>query len=301
MPGPRWTDIRRFDTIDSTNRYLVEEARAGAPEGVVVVAGHQSAGRGRLGRRWEAPAGTNLLVSILLRPDLPAEQRHLAAAVVALAAAEAVEDLADLRLGVKWPNDLLAPDGRKVAGVLAEGDLTAPRSTGRSGGPSGPGTGTAPAPASGSGSGSGSGSASGQGSGSGSAVAVRPAIVVGIGVNVNWPGSDADLPVELVGTATSLRQLTGRPVDPDEILHSLLDALEPRLDALGTIPGRIRQADELRSRCVTLGTAVRIELADSRFEGRAVDVTPEGHLVVETATGLRTVVAGDVVHVRPPA
>jgi BirA family biotin operon repressor/biotin-[acetyl-CoA-carboxylase] ligase len=293
MPGPRWTDIRRFDTIDSTNRYLVEEARAGAPEGVVVVAGHQSAGRGRLGRRWEAPAGTNLLVSILLRPELPAEQRHLAAAVVALAAAEAVEDLADLRLGVKWPNDLLAPDGRKVAGVLAEGDLTAPPSTGRSGGPSGPRT----APAAG----SGSGSASGQGSGSGSAVAVRPAIVVGIGVNVNWPGSDADLPVELVGTATSLRQLTGRPVDPDEILHSLLDALEPRLDALGTIPGRIRQADELRSRCVTLGTAVRIELADSRFEGRAVDVTPEGHLVVETATGLRTVVAGDVVHVRPPA
>jgi BirA family biotin operon repressor/biotin-[acetyl-CoA-carboxylase] ligase len=287
MPGPRWADIRRFDTIDSTNRYLVEEARAGAPEGVVVVAGHQSAGRGRLGRRWEAPAGTNLLVSILLRPDLPAEHRHLAAAVVALAAAEAAEDLTDLRLGVKWPNDLLAPDGRKVAGVLAEGDLSAPPSTDRAGGPSGAGSGPGPG--------------SGSGSGSGPPVAVHPAIVVGIGVNVNWPGSDADLPVELVGTATSLRQLTGRPVEPDEILHSLLDALEPRLDALATIPGRIRQADELRSRCVTLGTAVRIELADSRFEGRAVDITPEGHLVVETATGLRPVVAGDVVHVRPPA
>ncbi len=72
MPGPRFTDIRRFDTIDSTNRYLLEEARAGAPEGVVAVADHQTAGRGRLGRRWEAPAGANLLVSVLLRPDLPA-------------------------------------------------------------------------------------------------------------------------------------------------------------------------------------------------------------------------------------
>jgi BirA family transcriptional regulator, biotin operon repressor / biotin---[acetyl-CoA-carboxylase] ligase len=83
MPGTRFSDIRRFDTIDSTNRYLVEEARAGAPEGVVVVAAHQTAGRGRLGRRWEAPAGTNLLLSVLLRPDLPAEERHLATASVA--------------------------------------------------------------------------------------------------------------------------------------------------------------------------------------------------------------------------
>jgi BirA family biotin operon repressor/biotin-[acetyl-CoA-carboxylase] ligase len=266
MPGPRFADIRRFDTIDSTNRYLIEEARAGAPEGVVVVAGHQTAGRGRLGRRWEAPAGTNLLVSILLRPDLPPDQRHLAAAVVALAAAEAAEDLADLRLGVKWPNDLLAPDGRKVAGVLAEGDLRARPSAA-----------------------------------SGPRESVRPAIVVGIGVNVNWPATDDELPEELVGTATSLRQLAGHPVDPSEVLHSLLDALEPRLDALGTPSGRSQQAGELRSRCVTLGTAVRIELAHSTFEGRAVDVTPEGHLVVETGGGVRTVVAGDVVHVRPPA
>ncbi len=265
MPGPRFTDIRRFDTIDSTNRYLLAQARAGAPEGVVAVAGHQTAGRGRLGRRWEAPPGTNLLVSILLRPDLPADQRHLASAVVALAAADAVEDLADLRLGLKWPNDLLAPDGRKVAGVLAEGDLTAP-----------PGA-------------------------SLPTVHVHPPIVVGIGVNVNWPADDRDLPGELVGTATSLRQLAAHRFDPAELLDSLLVALEPRLDALGTASGRSRQADELRRRCVTLGTTVRIELADSGFEGRAVDVTPEGHLTVETEHGPRTVVAGDVVHVRPPA
>ncbi len=285
MPGPRFTDIRRFDTIDSTNRYLLEEARAGAPEGVVVVAGHQTAGRGRLDRRWEAPAGTNLLVSILLRPDLPPDQRHLAAAVVALAAAEAAEDLTDLRLDLKWPNDLLAPDGRKVAGVLAESDLQArppaARPAGRLGGPAaGPGA---------------------HPTGAGPTETALPAIVVGIGVNVNWPATDDELPEELVGTATSLRQLADHPVDPSEVLHSLLDALDPRLDALGTPWGRSRQVDELRSRCVTLGTAVRIELAESRFEGRAVDVTPEGHLVVETGGGLRTVVAGDVVHVRPPA
>ena len=281
MPGPRFTDIRRFDTIDSTNRYLIEEARAGAPEGVVVVAGHQTAGRGRLGRRWEAPAGTNLLVSILLRPDLPPDQRHLAAAVVALAAAEAAGTLADLRLDVKWPNDLLAPDGRKVAGVLAESDLQARPPAARLVGPAA-GPGAHPT------------------DGMPTEIA-PPAIVVGIGVNVNWPATDDELPEELVGTATSLRQLVDHPVDPSEVLHSLLDALDPRLDDLGTPWGRSRQADELRSRCVTLGTAVRIELADSTFEGRAVDVTPEGHLVVETGDGPRTVVAGDVVHVRPSA
>jgi BirA family biotin operon repressor/biotin-[acetyl-CoA-carboxylase] ligase len=261
MPGSPFTDIRRFDTIDSTNRYLLDEAHSGAPEGVVVVAGHQTAGRGRLGRRWEAPAGANLLVSILLRPDLPAGQRHLAVAVVALAGAEAAENVADLRLGIKWPNDLLAPDGRKVAGVLAEGDLTAHPIAGP----------------------------------------LHPAIVVGMGMNVNWPATDGDLPGELVGTATSLAQLTGRPVDPFEVLHSLLEALEPRLADLGTPSGRSRQAGDLRTRCVTLGAGVRIELADSMFEGQAVDITPEGHLVVDTGGGLRTVVAGDVVHVRPPS
>ncbi len=90
MPGVMFTDIRRFDSIDSTNRYLLDEARAGAPEGVVAVAAPPEAGRGRLGRRWEAPAGANLLVSVLLRPDLDPEQRHLASGVVALAAADAV-------------------------------------------------------------------------------------------------------------------------------------------------------------------------------------------------------------------
>ena len=262
MPGTRFTDIRRFDTIDSTNRYLVEEARVGAPDGVVAVAEHQSAGRGRLGRSWEAPAGANLLLSVLLRPVLPDPHRYLASAVVALAAAEAAESVADLRLGLKWPNDLLGPDGRKVAGVLAEGDLAGgPRS--RAEGPT--------------------------------------AIVVGIGINVNWPATDADLPPELVGKATSLRQHAGRAVDRDLVLDALLRALEPRRVALDTAAGRIRQADELRSRCTTIGTAVRIELADSGFEGTALDVTAEGHLVVAVDGITRTVVAGDVVHVRPPA
>ena len=130
MLGDLFADVRRFPSIDSTNRYLLDEARAGAPEGVVAVADHQTAGRGRLGRRWEAPAGTNLLASVLLRPDLRAEERHLASAVVCLAGRQAARQVAGVTLAVKWPNDLVAPDGRKVAGVLAEADLSEATGTG---------------------------------------------------------------------------------------------------------------------------------------------------------------------------
>ncbi|MGD0312223.1 MAG: biotin--[acetyl-CoA-carboxylase] ligase [Acidimicrobiales bacterium] len=261
MPGPGFTDIRRFTTIDSTNRYLLEEARRGAPDGVVAVADHQSAGRGRLGRRWEAPEGTNLLLSVLVRTALPAEQRHLASAVVALAAADAVEEVAGLKPGIKWPNDLVAPDGRKLAGALAEADLAD--------------AGPVPIP-------------------------LSVPIVVGIGINVNWPRDEEDLPQGVAGSATSLYQQVGHPVERSEVLSALLRALGPRRDDLETPAGRTRQAESLRSRCTTVGTVVRVELARSHFEGLAVDTTGEGHLVVDVDGRRRTVVAGDVIHVRPP-
>ena len=66
--GPQRWQVRRFAEIDSTNRYLLDEARGGAENGLVAVADHQTAGRGRFDRRWEAPAGSSLLVSVLLRP-----------------------------------------------------------------------------------------------------------------------------------------------------------------------------------------------------------------------------------------
>lgn len=266
MLGDLFADVRRFPSIDSTNRYLLDEARAGAPEGVVAVADHQTSGRGRLGRRWEAPAGTNLLASVLLRPDLRAEERHLASAVVCLAARQAAREIAGVTLAVKWPNDLVAPDGRKVAGVLAEADL--PEATG-----TGPGS-------------------------SGAVPAQRVAVVVGIGMNVNWPATDADLPAELVGVACSLRQLAGRPVDRAALLDALLAALAPRVSDLATPAGRGRQAGEFERACSTIGTRVRVELPGESFEGTAVGLTEEGHLVVDVGATLRTVVAGDVVHLR---
>ena len=103
----------------STNADLVAAARAGAPAGTVLVADHQTAGRGRLGRTWQAPPGSALLCSILLRPE-PGSVLHGAVWAVALAARDAVGLLAGVEPDLKWPNDLLS-GGRKLAGVLAEG------------------------------------------------------------------------------------------------------------------------------------------------------------------------------------
>ena len=101
----------------------MEEARAGAPAGLVATAGYQTAGRGRLDRRWESPPGTNVLVSFLLRPRCEPSQLHLCTAAVALAAADACRDVAAVEARLKWPNDLLV-GASKVAGVLAEADFS---------------------------------------------------------------------------------------------------------------------------------------------------------------------------------
>jgi BirA family biotin operon repressor/biotin-[acetyl-CoA-carboxylase] ligase len=124
---PEWK-IHRFNEIDSTNRWLSEQAAAAAPDGTVVIANHQSAGRGRLDRAWEAPADSALLLSVLVRPSagLPLAQWHLLTMAMALAVCDAAAELlGSLDAGtivVKWPNDVIVPShgDRKLAGILAE-------------------------------------------------------------------------------------------------------------------------------------------------------------------------------------
>jgi BirA family transcriptional regulator, biotin operon repressor / biotin---[acetyl-CoA-carboxylase] ligase len=117
-------DVRWLHEVDSTNTYVRELARQGAKDGLVVAADHQTAGRGRLDRRWESPPGTNLLASVLVRPDCGPDEVHLCTAAVALAGADACRDEAGTEVLLKWPNDLLA-QGSKVGGVLAEADFVA--------------------------------------------------------------------------------------------------------------------------------------------------------------------------------
>ena len=199
-PGPagtRFAEIRRFEEIDSTNRDLADLARRGARP-LVAAAAHQTAGRGRLGRRWEAPPGANLLASVLVPLTLDAQHLHLCSTAVSLAAADAVvercraEGLGPLEVVLKWPNDLLV-GGRKLAGVLAESV------------PSGGG---------------------------------RWAVVVGVGVNVDWPGPDGGPPeLADVATSVRRETGKGLALDAllDSLLRSLEPRLTALEDAPGRL------------------------------------------------------------------
>ncbi|MHB1509279.1 MAG: biotin--[acetyl-CoA-carboxylase] ligase [Acidimicrobiales bacterium] len=265
--GARFLSPVRLEVVDSTNRYLADLARAGAPEGTSVLAERQSAGRGRLGRRWVDPGGGSVLCSVLFRPELPVRMWNLFSLLVALAARDACADAAGVDLFCKWPNDLVSAD-RKVAGVLAE----VVEVHGATTGPDGPGVAGA-------------------------------ALVVGVGINCNWP-SDW-LPSEELGAdalalrATSLDRLAGRSVDRDAVADRLLDRVGQRLSALGgSLPATRPLLAEYRRNLSTIGRLVRVELSEGTFDGIARDVDDEGHLLVEVGACIRTVAAGDVLHLR---
>ncbi|HWI60597.1 MAG TPA: biotin--[acetyl-CoA-carboxylase] ligase [Symbiobacteriaceae bacterium] len=107
------------ESVGSTNDVAKQMARAGAPEGLLVVADEQTAGKGRLGRAWTTPKGTALAMSLLLRPQLPPTQAPRVTLVAAVAVAEAVRAVTGLPVGIKWPNDLQLA-GRKFCGILTE-------------------------------------------------------------------------------------------------------------------------------------------------------------------------------------
>ena len=109
-----------YETVSSTNDVAAALAEGGAPEGCLVIADAQSAGRGRLGRTWASPPGAGLYVSVVLRPETPAIPLLTVAAGIAVA--QGVEIVTGLRPDLKWPNDVFI-DRRKVAGILAEGTL----------------------------------------------------------------------------------------------------------------------------------------------------------------------------------
>lgn len=111
--------ILYFASVGSTNDVARTLATLGAPEGIVVLADEQTAGRGRRERSWLAPAGTSLLFSLLLRPRLAPDHWQRLTMACSLALAESTECQTGLVVSLKWPNDLLI-GGRKIAGVLTE-------------------------------------------------------------------------------------------------------------------------------------------------------------------------------------
>ncbi|MFZ5818200.1 MAG: biotin--[acetyl-CoA-carboxylase] ligase [Bacillota bacterium] len=111
--------IEYRESAGSTNEIAKQMARAGAPEGLLVIADEQTAGKGRLGRSWATPRGSALAMSLLLRPDLPPYHAPRITLAAAVAVCEAVREVTGLPAAIKWPNDLQIA-GRKFCGILTE-------------------------------------------------------------------------------------------------------------------------------------------------------------------------------------
>ncbi|MEW2519593.1 biotin--[acetyl-CoA-carboxylase] ligase [Actinacidiphila alni] len=271
-PGALWTALDVVDATGSTNSDLAARAARGAAEGAVLVAEEQTAGRGRLDRRWSAPARSGLFFSVLLRPGgtLPAGTAPDGTAVPArepvpahrwgwlpllagVATATALSRAAGVDTALKWPNDLLVTvDGeeRKAGGILAE----------RAG---------------------------------------DDAVVIGIGLNVSLRA--AELPVP---TAASLALAGAKGTDRDPLLRAVLRSLADWYGgwrAADGDPAASRLQQTYAAGCATLGRPVRAELPGEReLTGTAVAVDGDGRLVIAGPDGTeQPVAAGDVVHLRP--
>ena len=258
--GTRFGPFEMVAATGSTNDDLVARAAGPAGDGLVLAAEHQSAGRGRLDRRWEAPAGTNLTFSTLLRPEwltAPDEgspdRRGLVTSALAVSVAEVLETLG-LDAAVKWPNDVLLVGEHpgKVGGILAE------LVTGE-----------------------------------------RPAIIVGLGLNVGWPPPELAISDEPVPPGATSLARAGVSAGRWRVMVDVLVAFDRQLATLDSPDGpeRLRQDHLVTS--ATVGSRVRVEQASGDLIGEAVDLTVDGGLVVVPDGGDPVEVhAGDVTHLR---
>src|SRR5258707_9311520 len=270
-PGHIWRQISVAERTGSTNADLVAQARAGAPEGLVLVAEDQVAGRGGMGRGGVGPPRAALTFSVLLRPDgVPPARLGWLPLLAGVATAGALHQVSGLDARLKWPNDVLVGP-RKLAGILAEAsggavvlgiglnvstvqdELPAP-------GPSAP--------------------------------------------DPSAPDPSAPAPGPGALAATSLLLEGAASLDRDLLLRRVLDELERwylawRSAASPGDPAGSGIRSEYLRLCSTIGREVRVELpAGQVIEGTAADVDADGRLVVSGPDGRAAGGAGDVRHVR---
>jgi BirA family transcriptional regulator, biotin operon repressor / biotin---[acetyl-CoA-carboxylase] ligase len=259
LAGTRFTFVTWVTETASTNTDLIAAARAGAPEGTVLVTDHQTAGRGTRGRTWTDEPGAQLMVSVLLRPDVSAPRLGRLTMAWGVAACDAAAEVCGLRLGLKWPNDVYDGAGsRKVAGVLAESVLSGPRVE---------------------------------------AVVIGMGMNVngGVPAGLAVPGvSLAELVAEQRGDAVEPPAAPGEGRLPSVSREDLLVALLRRLDTL--VASDLEEVPELyRSASVTIGRDVRIEVPGGRVAASVVGVDDDGHLLVRLAEDGLGASSGDVV------
>jgi BirA family transcriptional regulator, biotin operon repressor / biotin---[acetyl-CoA-carboxylase] ligase len=291
-PDGLWRAIEVTEVTGSTNADLLALAADGAPEGLVLAAEQQSAGRGRMGRAWVAPPRAALTFSLLLRPQAVPRARHGWLPLLAgLATAAAVRTVAEVDARLKWPNDVLAGVANTLAGGSkgGPGEWVPPAGGVWGGRPPGDSTVVPPGKLGGI-----------------LAEAAAGAVVVGIGLNVSTepdelpppgPGPAGSL------AATSLRIVASPCPDRDVLLAAILTGFERSYRAWTRTSGDPERsglrADYTRL-CSTIGQRVRVELpGGGLLTGLATGIDADGRLLVRTGSGADLpVAAGDVVHLR---
>ncbi len=256
LESPLARVVEVHEELASTQERARELARdPRTPHGTLVVAGVQTGGRGRLGRRWGSPAG-GLWMSLVLQPDFDASLASRVTQTAAVGVAKALWGFG-VEARVKWPNDLLVA-GRKVCGILAESG--AKHASGARPGPSG--------------------------------TRRLDYVILGVGMNANLDPADLAVPDREV---TTVRSELGRDVDLLDLLRALLSNLDTelsRIEDFGTV------LEDWRALNCTLEERVRVTRFGETIEGRAVDLSPEGALLLETPRGTIELFEGEIEHLR---
>jgi BirA family biotin operon repressor/biotin-[acetyl-CoA-carboxylase] ligase len=269
LGSPLAARVEVHEALGSTQsraRELAHEGAEEAPHGTLVVCGVQTGGRGRLGRAWGSPAG-GLWMSLVLRPDLAAGDASRVTQTAAVGVAKALWEFG-VEARIKWPNDLLVdPDGeeggRKICGILAESSVeNVPVLSKRAGTTD---------------------------------LDDRRVdfVVLGVGLNANL--ETGDLGVE-PGEAATVSSELGREVDLLELLSAILARLDHEFSRITTDFAAI--LDDWKALNCTIGEHVRVQSYGGKIEGRAVDLTPEGALVVQSQQGKVEVFEGEVQRLR---
>ncbi|MBI3965884.1 MAG: biotin--[acetyl-CoA-carboxylase] ligase [Chloroflexi bacterium] len=241
--------------VSSTNDVARDLASYGAPEGTLVVADAQTAGRGRLGRRWQALARCSLLCSLVMRPRLTPSESFRVTALLAVAIARAVESCHQIPTGLKWPNDVML-NGLKLAGVLAESSLLGSQLE---------------------------------------YVIAGFGINVNLTRSDLKPLPEATSLRAVLGYATDRATLLRQVLREIEGLLPSLPPPGASPTAKTPAVGSDSLLEEWRRRLVTLGQPVTVSGPGESFDAFALDVTPTGSLLVKRANGpVIAVAAGDV-------
>ncbi|MBX9690399.1 MAG: biotin--[acetyl-CoA-carboxylase] ligase [Candidatus Obscuribacterales bacterium] len=244
-----------WPSLASTSDRAIELAHAGAPEGVVVLARQQSGGRGRQGRIWVSPPDAGIFLSVILRPTIDATLLPLFSFACGVAAAQAIEKVGGIKIGLKWVNDLVF-EGKKLGGILAEI----------------PGSQKVPAASGG--------------------WVMAPAVILGIGINLSL--KEAELPEELKAKVESLDHLLASEIDANALVAELLNSLEEQYNHLRHGAPEL-VLGEWRSYCLTLGKLIKARVGNEELEGQALDIDESGALILGLDSGEKRILhAGEI-------